>query len=174
MIRYAKRTVLEVETGIFLTGIIGLLILGFTTGFTSPKTLGFAAGIVVSAVFFYSMGVSLETAIDMGEETAAKRHSLKMYAIRVAALVLIGYVILKSSYFDVITAALALFSIKIGAYLQPVVHRLFVRWFHLSEPVYDENEMIGESDDDDPDDDDLDESDPEVRFEKWLEKKNKK
>ena len=43
-----KWTLFEVWSGIALIGIVGVLLLGFITGFLSKETIGFAVGIIAS------------------------------------------------------------------------------------------------------------------------------
>lgn len=169
MIRYAKWTVREVETGIFLTGVIGTLILSIVVGFTSPETLGFILGIIGAGVLFYSMGVSLETSLDMGDAEAARKHSVKMYGIRYAVIILLVLVLSRFDQISVVTALLALFSIKIGVYLQPWTHKLFCRWFHLKDEVSPDALTLPDDEEDEEDEDDSD--DIGRKFEQWMGRK---
>lgn len=166
MIRYVKWTVLEVGAGILLTGIVGTLVLGCLTGFTSRETIGFMVGIVAAMILFYSMGVSVETSVDTGDSTAAKRHTRRSYALRMICIILGTYIAVKLNWFNVVAALLALFSIKVGIFFQPVTHKLFCRWFQLKDELSPDALYLPEEDEEEKDDD---EEQPD-RIDRWLER----
>lgn len=167
MIRYVKWTVIEVGAVILLTGIIGTVCLGCLTGFTSRETLGFIVGIVAAVALFYSMGVSVENSIDTGEYAAAKRHTRRSYAVRMICIILGTYVAVKLDRFNVVVALLALFSIKIGIFFQPITHKLFCRWFQLKGELSPDALYLPEEDEEEKDDDE----DKPDRIDRWLERR---
>ena len=116
MIRYVKWTVIEVSAGIMATGVVGTLILGIITGFSSRETVGFIVGIVAALFLFYSMGVSVESSLDTGNAAMAKRYTRWAYALRMLCLIAGTYVAAKLDLFNVVTALLAIFSIKVGVF----------------------------------------------------------
>lgn len=169
MIRYVKWTVLEVGAGILVTGIIGTVILGCLTGFASQETIGFAVGILASLALFYSMGVTVEDSLDTGDRTAAKRGTRRAYVMRMVFIVLGTWLASKYDLFNVVTALLALFSIKIGLFFQPVTHKLFCRWFDLKDELSPDALYLPEEETEEDDDDDDDPDKPD-RIDRWLEK----
>lgn len=166
MIRYVKWTVLEVEAGILVTGIIGTLILGALTGFASAETIGFVVGIVAAGVLFYSMALSVETSVDTGDEVSARKHASRAYGIRVLAIIVGTVVATKLNWFNVLTALLALFSIKAGTYLQPLMHKLFCCWFHLSDELSPDALYLPEEEGEEAED----EEKPD-RIDRWMERR---
>ncbi len=166
MIRYVKWTVMEVSTGIMLTGVVGMLILGMITGFSSRETVGFIVGIVAALLLFYSMGVSVESSLDTENATAAKRHTRWAYALRMLCLIGGTFAAVKLDRFNVVVALLAIFSIKVGVFFQPIIHQLFCRWFHRSDELSPDALYLpaeGEGDEED------DEDKPD-RIDRWLDR----
>ena len=161
-----KLTLFEVWAGIGATGIVGVVVLGLVTGFLSRETIGFAVGILASFVLFYSMSVSVETALDTGDGRAAKRKIRTSYLMRMAAIILGTYAIMKWDKFDVVAALLALFSIKVGAWFQPITHQLFCRWFHIRDEL-DPEALYLPAKDEEEDDEGEEKID---RIDRWLDK----
>lgn len=166
MLRYVKWTTLEVEAGILATGIIGILILGFLTGFLSGETIGFLVGIVAAGVLFYSLALSVETSVDMGDAVSARKHASKSYGLRVLALILGTMLAAKLGWFNLFTALMALFSIKVGLYLQPFTHKLFCRWFGLKDELSPDALYLPEEEEGDGDDDEKPD-----RIDRWLQRR---
>lgn len=170
MSRYLKWTVLEVGAGILLTGIVGTLILGCLTGFVSGETIGFMVGIVAAIALFYSMSVSVETAVETGDKVAAKRHSKRSYLLRLLAVSVGTLVAVELNWFNVVAALLALFSIKVGVFFQPITHKLFTRWFHLKEELSPEALYLPEEEKEAEDEDEDDDEDKPDRIDRFLER----
>ena len=165
-LRYGRWTVLEVEIGIGLVGIVGYGGCGLVWGLFSPQAMGFLLGIIGTAVLFYSMALSAETTLDIGDPLAAKKHSRKMHGIRYISIILVTMVVAKIEIFDVVAALLALFSLKVALYLQPFMHRLFCKRFHLTDVLSPEALIL-------PDEEYEDGEEPDF-LERWLESKYKK
>ena len=169
-LRYGKWTVLEVEVGICLAGIVGYMICGFVCGISSPVALGVLVGTVGGMMFLYSMAVSMETTLDMGNKSAARKHSMKMQAIRYGAVIFVAVLLSRSKRIDVVTALLTLlFSIKIATFIQPVTHKLFCRWFGLSDELNPEALYLPEEEENDDEDEDKPD-----RIDRWMDRLFKK
>ncbi len=166
MVKYVKWIVLEVGAGILLTGIIGTLMLGISTGFVSRETVGFMVGIIAAVLLFYSMGVSVETSVELGDVAAARRYAKKMYGLRTAAIIIGTLVAAKLNWFSILTALLALFSIKVGMYLQPITHKLFCRWFHLKDELSPDALYLPEEEEELSED-----GEPMGYIDRWMEKR---
>ena len=165
MLRYGKLTLLEVETGIALVGIVGSVGCALVWGMFAPQTLGFLLGSVGAAALFYSMALSTETSLDLGDASAAKKHSRKMLGIRYVSIIFAALVISRIEAIDVVAALLALFSIKAAVYLQPVMHKLFCQWFNLKDELSPDALILTDDPEEDEDMDFID---------RWLESKYKK
>lgn len=170
MIRYVKWTVLEVGAGILLTGIIGTVLLGCLTGFSSKETIGFAVGILAALALFYSMGVTVETTLDTGDRVAAKRHAKRMYLLRMVCVTAGAYVAVRLDWFNVVMALLALFSIKVGLFFQPITHKFFCRWFHLKDEISPDALHLPEEDQEESVDEEDDDEDKPDRIDRWMER----
>ncbi len=167
MIRGVKRTVLEVETVLVLIGAVGYVTAGLIWGFASPEALGIVVGVLGAMALFYSMSQSVETSVDMGDPTAARRHSSKMQAIRYAVIILAAMALSKWDRVSVTAALISLLFLKPALYLQPVTHKLFCRWFHWKDELSPDALIL-------PDDEDEDDEDAPDGLERWLERKYKK
>lgn len=117
-----KRTLLELLTGIVLTGVlfevIGLI-------FVKDKlahSIGMLIGILIALVMATHMAFSLNSALDWDEEQA-KRSIWKSYMLRyVSVAICIGLI----AYFrigNVVSCFFGIMSLKAAAYLQPHLHR---------------------------------------------------
>ena len=164
MIRYVKWTVIEVSAGIMATGVVGTLILGMIAGVSSRETVGFIVGILAALFLFYSMGVSVESSLDTGNAAMAKRHTRWAYALRMLCLIAGTYVAAKLDLFNVVTALLAIFSIKVGVFFQPIIHPLFCRWFHIKDEPSPDALYLPEEDEEEADEEKPD------RIDRWLDR----
>ena len=117
-----KRTLLELLTGIVLSGVlfevIGLI-------FVKDKlahSIGMLLGILIALAMATHMAFSLNSALDWDEEQA-KRSIWKSYMLRyVSVAICIGLI----AYFgigDVISCFFGIMSLKPAAYLQPYLHK---------------------------------------------------
>ena len=166
MIKYVKWTVIEVSVGIILTGVIGTLVLGIITGFLSRETIGFVVGILAALILFYSMGVSVESSLDTGNAVAAKRHTRWAYALRMLCLIAGTYAAARLDRFNVVTALLAIFSIKVGVFFQTITHLFFCKWFHLSDELSPDARCLSEEEESEEEDDE----DKPDRIDRWLDR----
>lgn len=90
--------------------------------------LGFVLGGLLAAGMLIHMALSVEDSITMMEEEALK-HTRKRYVIRIIVLVVVflGMFFLKAG--NLITALIALMSLKVAAYIQPFTHK-FIQKFN--------------------------------------------
>lgn len=113
----------ELILGILLCGLIFQISLVWLADSKLLYTTGLWIGVGISAFMAIHMNHSIENALDMPEEDAAG-YSRKMYALRTAVvLVLFG----AACYFrlgNVVAIFLGLFTLKFGAYLQPILHKM--------------------------------------------------
>ncbi|MBQ8813921.1 MAG: hypothetical protein IJZ85_05440 [Lachnospiraceae bacterium] len=174
-LRYGKWTTIEVEAVIGVVGALGYVICGLILGFRSPEAFGIVLGVLGAMVFFYSMAVSMETTLDIGAIDGAKRHTKRMMAVRYSAVVLAVALLSRVDRINVVTGLLALLaSLKIAIFAQPMTHRLFCRWFHLSDELSPEALYLPEEDDDREDEEDDDDEDKPDRIDRWMDRLFKK
>ena len=160
----------EVCAGIAVIGIIGIVILGVFTGFFSEETIGFLVGIIASMALFYSMTVSVETALETANSQVAKRSIKRSYLARLVFITLGTFIAVRYNLFNVVVALLALFSLKISVIFQPMTHGLFCRWFNLKDELSPDALYLPEEEEDESDDDDDDDADKPDRIDRWLER----
>ena len=129
-----NRTLLEWRTGILACGlliwIIGLFIASEKGRFTVSIWLGLLAAFVCT----WHMYRSLDRALDYDEATAQKR-IYSSYLVRYFALAAFLAVVCMSRLADPIPVFLGILTLKLGAYLQPLLHRLYNKLFHETDPV---------------------------------------
>ena len=89
-------------------------------------TTGLWIGVLISVFMAAHMEHSIRNAVELSEEDAPG-YFRRMYAIRTGiVLMLFGCTVLMELG-NVVSLFFGLFSLKIGAYLQPVLHRLLVK-----------------------------------------------
>ena len=90
------------------------------------NAIGLWTGIAIACFMAIHLKRSIEDSLDMWEEDAVK-HARTAYATRTAiTLAVIGIVI----YFKIgnpFTVVLGIFPLKLSAYLQPLIHKIFLK-----------------------------------------------
>lgn len=118
---------LELLTGIILFGGLLQVICIIVSKDYLYNAIGLWSGIAIACFMAIHMKRSIEDALDLGEESAPKRIQ-SAYATRMTvALIVMGIVI----YFNLgnpITLLLGALVLKISAYFQPHMHKIFL-WF---------------------------------------------
>ncbi len=117
----------ELLAGIISLGVliqIGMLI--FAENYLY-NAIGLWAGIGIACFMAIHLKRSIEDEMDLGEEGAMK-HARTAYATRtMITLIVIGIVI----YFKLgnpFTVVLGIFPLKLSAYLQPLIHKIFLKF----------------------------------------------
>lgn len=109
--------------------LAGALFQGAGMWFVKEKwyfTAGLWIGVLISVMMAVHMEYSIQNAVELPEEDAPG-YFRKMYALRTGiVLVLFGCTVLLDLG-NVVSLFLGLFALKIGAYLQPILHRLLVK-----------------------------------------------
>lgn len=126
--RYSGQTLWEILLGILLYGIVGeLIIVIFFRSYLFSVSIGFLVGVLTMAAAMIHIAWSTEYAMDMNNSDAAQKHTMKMYLIRMFGFI----VVIIAAYFSRILNMPAVFvgmlALKVGAYLQPFMHRCLVR-----------------------------------------------
>ena len=83
-------------------------------------------GLVCSIIGLYSMAVSLSKAISANDEKYTKKHMVLMSTIRMIVFCIILVIVINERTFGItggIMFALAILSVKISAYLAPVIEK---------------------------------------------------
>ncbi len=118
-----NKTLLEMQIGILIYATIGQVIIGIVPGEFLFMSLGWWIGIILSLMTAYHMWWSLDRALRFGQRAAVKvavTHNILRYLFVVIVMVIV--MVLQIG--DPLMGVIALFSLKAGAYLQPLVHRI--------------------------------------------------
>ena len=121
------RTLLELLTGILVTGMLGQAGVFFVER-KLYYTLGWWAGILIAAFMAWHMWRTLDRGLDLGEAGAPKY---------LASANIIRYVIVAVAYIAVavldfgnpVAAFFGILMLKVAAYLQPFTHKIFKKLF---------------------------------------------
>lgn len=140
MIRYTNQAVKEIVTGILIYGFVCTLIILFFVegGQLLSAFAGLALGIFGSAALLLHMTVTLESTVDTMDEHAAKRNAAKSYVIRSVVFIAAFAAAFFSGIFNMLAVLAGLFGLKIGTYLQPLLHKLYQRKNKSNETALDE------------------------------------
>ena len=116
----------ELLSGIISLGVLIQIIMAIAFENYLYNAIGLWTGIGIACFIAIHLKRSIEDSLDLGVEGAAK-HARTAYATRTAiTLVVIGIVI----YFKVgnpFTVVLGIFPLKLSAYLQPLIHKIFLK-----------------------------------------------
>ena len=149
MIQFLKkknRTLLELWTGMIVLTLIciipGVIWAGNVLIYIASLVIGTAMAIL-SSIHMYK---SLDTALDF-EEGVAKKKIYFAYYIRYAVIVLIFAIICLTKIFNPLIVFLGYMTLKIGALIQPVTHKVYNKIFNeVDAPATALDEIVNEED----------------------------
>lgn len=127
-----KRTVLEIIIGILFWGIlfeIGGLI--FVKN-KMPYSVGLLCGILIAAGLTLHMAYNLNNALDW-EPEIAKKEVRKGAFFRYLAVAVITMLLAYFKIGNVLSCFLGIMTLKTAAYVQPFVHKLLNKIYHIEE-----------------------------------------
>lgn len=127
------RTLLEMLTGILLTGIVCQLVMFFLPFDRVKSAVGLWLGVLVAFFSIMHMWRSLNKAFLCDEKSAAKLMA-GGYLIRyfVTAIFLVFLFLTNAGY--ILAGFLGVITPKTAAFIQPVTHKFFNRVFHETDP----------------------------------------
>lgn len=120
------RTLVELLTGIVLLGAIIQIICLIVSKDYLYNAIGLWSGIAIACFSAIHMKRSIEEALDLGEGGATK-HVRTAYATRMIITLLIMGIVIYFNFGNPITLLVGVFPLKISAYLQPHMHKVFMR-----------------------------------------------
>ena len=127
-------TLQELLLGIILLGVAIQIVVAIIFKDYLYNAIGLWSGIAIACFTAIHMKRSIEDALDLGEQGATKYVRMAYLKRMLLSLVFMGIVI----YFNLgnpITLLIGVFPLKVAAYLQPLLHKLFQRIFmRRSEP----------------------------------------
>ena len=134
MKRKINETLTELLTGIFVAGaviqVVELLIAAVHpefTGSVSSFAMGFWIGIVAALGLAVHMYRSIDRALDMAPGDAEK-YMRKAYLLRTMAILLVAGLVHFLNLGYVMAAFLGILCLKFGAFLQPLMHKLWKKF----------------------------------------------
>lgn len=118
---------LECISGICLVWLLGeALLLVLPVDKLSTMT-GWLLGCLISALSMWHIAYVTENTMAMRNAKAATRFTISRYIARKVIIFLVVVASYYLPYLNMVTLVIGLFSLKAGAYLQPLVHRFLER-----------------------------------------------
>lgn len=119
-------TLKELVLGIILLGVAEQLICLLIPSNHLYNAIGLWTGIAIAACMAIHMKRSIEDALGLGGEGAAK-HIRKSYALRMVIVFLVMGVVIYFRWGNPLTILAGVIPLKISAYLQPYIHKVFLK-----------------------------------------------
>ena len=121
-----NETLRELLVGIVLYGVLMQIILAAAFPLRIFRAIGLWAGSLCARAMAVHMAVCLEKIVIL-DEKGAKAYARKTTLIRYGCVCLVLVLIAATKTGDPITLVLGTLGLKIGAYMQPVVHKALVK-----------------------------------------------
>ena len=120
----SNETLLEMWLGTVLFGAVCQLGLVWFLKDKLGYSIGLWLGIMAALLTIFHLSVSLEKALDL-DEGGAKKHMVTQNLVRYFVLILFLVVLMITDFANPLAAFLGLMGVKAGAYLQPVLYKVF-------------------------------------------------
>lgn len=133
ILKKADRILLEMCTGMFLSGIV---FEGIAVWFVKDKLFFSASlwfGVVLAMLGCKHMAVTLDRGLAAGAD--ASKIITAGYVVRYIALGVILALTAVTGVLDTVFVFVGYMSLKVTAYLQPLTHKFFNKLFHETDPV---------------------------------------
>lgn len=133
ILRKKNRTLLELQTGIVLIGVICQIVGAFIVerqGYYA-KSLWF--GVLMSLAASIHMYRTLDRGLDYGAD--ASKIIFRGYLFRYAFLVFVLAVAMVTEVMNPLVLFMGYMSLKVAAFLQPFTHKVCNGFFHETDPV---------------------------------------
>lgn len=128
-------TLTELLVGIFFIGVLIQIACLIFWKDCLYNSIGAWSGIIICLFSAISMKNSIEESLDYGETGAAK-HMWIGYLTRMLVTLVVAGIVIYFKLGNYITLLVGLFSLKLAAYMQPFVHKIFLR-FRKSEDFHE-------------------------------------
>ncbi len=134
MLKKINRTLLEMQTGLVLWGLICQVVGAFLVGDHMVYAASLWFGILFAAVSTVHMYRTLDRALDFGEDDARKL-IFRGYLFRYVLFVVILFIIMMTGAMNPLVVFLAYMGLKVAAYIQPITHKFYNKMFHETDPA---------------------------------------
>ena len=121
-----NRTLLEMWIGIVIFCTVCQLSIVWFVSDKAGFSIGLWLGSLVAIVATLHLSISLEQALDYGE-AGAKKHMVIQNIVRYFALIIFLAILMITDFANPLAAFLGLMGTKVGAYLQPFIHKMIGR-----------------------------------------------
>lgn len=129
--RSTKRLLVEMSIGIILynllLGVLAWVFLPRTSYPVWPVLWGLLAGAVGAVLMLIHMAVTTERALESQNESYASKTTIVQSLIRKVVLVAALMFCWRVFRVDLLAMVIGAMGMKAGAYLQPLIHRIFAR-----------------------------------------------
>lgn len=119
--------------GIFLFGVLCQAAGLFFVPDKADYSIGLWAGVLTAVFMAFHMAVSLNSAVER-DEKGARAGATRQYLIRYCIIVLILAALMVTGAGSPLAAFLGIMGLKVSAYMQPALARLFHRSTHSDAP----------------------------------------
>ena len=120
-------TLIELLVGIVCIGVLEQVILLLFFENHLYNAIGAWCGILVSIICAIHMKRSIEDAVVLGDAERAIKHATKGYITRMAITAVLVGVVLYFRLGNPITILTGVFALKLAAYMQPFMHKVFLK-----------------------------------------------
>jgi|GEM_PF-2083944 len=149
--RRPDETLRELLAGIVAVGIVGQIIclIFFSNHYFVQLSVCWWCGIVVSLFWAIHMYLGLGRALGLSEGDAIsliRTHAIIRYLVAAAGMIVVYFIVKNTDRSCALAYAIGIFSLKVGAYAQPMFHRLFV-FLGLSLPYPKGEPLLEDSED---------------------------
>lgn len=119
-------TLTELIVGIIFLGVIEQVICLIFLKNYLYNAIGLWSGVVIASGMAIHMKRSIEDALDLGEEGAAK-HMRKAYALRITVVTVCMGCVIYFRWGNPLTLLAGVLTLKISAYLHPYMHKILTK-----------------------------------------------
>lgn len=121
-----ENTLLELLIGIILSGAILQVVTAIISKDYLYNAIGLWSGVAIACFMAIHMKRSIEDVLDLGEEGGVK-HMRSTYLVRMTIVAIAMGIVICFNLGNPITLLFGALTLKIAAYLQPYINKLFQR-----------------------------------------------
>lgn len=122
-----ENTLLELLIGIILSGVIIQVAVAIILKDYLYNAIGLWSGVAIACFMAIHMKRSIEDVLDLGEEGGVK-HMRSTYLVRMTIVAIAMGIVICFNLGNPITLLFGALTLKIAAYLQPYINKLFQRF----------------------------------------------
>lgn len=127
-----ENTLLELLIGIILSGVIIQVAVAIILKDYLYNAIGLWSGVAIACFMAIHMKRSIEDVLDLGEEGGVK-HMRSTYLVRMTIVAIAMGIVICFNLGNPITLLFGALTLKIAAYLQPYINKLFQRFLERRE-----------------------------------------